>query len=257
VRGRRVEVDAVRADGRLFPAEVTLWTSGSQQSPSYNAFIRNVSQDKVQEQALAAAHDAALQASRLKSEFVANMSHEIRTPMNGVLGMTTLLRDTDLDPLQRDYVETVASCAESLLTVIDDILDFSKIEAGKLEVEAVDLELRPLVEDVVGPAQQLRGRPRARGRRLDRPGRARLRARRPAPAAAGAQQPGRQRREVHRARRGRGAGAALRARRAAGAASRCATPASASPPSSSSACSRRSPRPTPPPPASTAAPASG
>ena len=149
-QGLRVEVDAVRADGRVFPAEVTLWTSGSEQAPSYNAFIRNVAQDKVQEQALAAAHEAALEASRLKSEFVANMSHEIRTPMNGVLGMTTLLRDTDLDPLQHDYVETVASCAESLLTVIDDILDFSKIEAGKLEVEAVDLELRPLVEDVVG-----------------------------------------------------------------------------------------------------------
>jgi PAS domain S-box-containing protein len=154
----RAEVDAVHADGRLFPAEITLWVSGTAEALSCNAFIRDVTSTKAQEKELAVAHDAALAASRLKSEFVANMSHEIRTPMNGVLGMTSLLQETDLDPIQRDYVETVGSCAESLLTVIDDILDFSKIEAGKLELEAVDVELRPLVEDVVGLLSTSAGR---------------------------------------------------------------------------------------------------
>ncbi len=128
------------------------WTASNLLAdPSVNGYVLNgfdVTEARQASEDLLAARDAALVASKTKSEFVSMMSHEIRTPMNGVIGLTELLLETDLDGEQHELASGVKVSADRLLVIINDILDFSKIEAGKLEIEEVSFDVRNVVDDV-------------------------------------------------------------------------------------------------------------
>ncbi len=164
-----VEIEALRVDGSPVMVEASAAMMEFDGRPATQVVFRDLTERKQTEEVLRRAAEQteatnreleravaranrsaeeAQAASIAKSEFVANMSHEIRTPINGVIGMTSLLLDTDLSPLQRDYAETVGVSAESLLAIVNDILDFSKIEAGKLEMEDLAFDLRNALEEM-------------------------------------------------------------------------------------------------------------
>jgi PAS domain S-box-containing protein len=142
-----------RADGTVFPVEVYIHTADVDGRLTVIKTIRDISERRDAAEQVALALDHALEASRLKSEFVATMSHEIRTPMHGVIGMSELLLETHLLPLQREYASTVKESAQSLLTIIDDILDFSKLEANKMELEAVVFDPLQIVASTLNLAR--------------------------------------------------------------------------------------------------------
>lgn len=111
--------------------------------------MKNITHKKNMEALWIKEKEAAIEGSKKKSDFLASMSHEIRTPMNGIIGLTTLMNETPLNPEQKEYVGIIKRSANALLSLINDILDHSKIEAGKVELVHENFSLKVLTHDVI------------------------------------------------------------------------------------------------------------
>ena len=150
------ELPLLAASGRQIPTLENFFVIRDEQGKAryFGNVITDITRQKKTEQALHDAKDEAEQASRFKSEFLANMSHEIRTPLNAIMGMTYLVKNTQLTVRQRDYIDKVQSSSRNLLGVINDILDFSKIEAGRLDMEDIDFQLDDVFENLANIESQ-------------------------------------------------------------------------------------------------------
>jgi PAS domain S-box-containing protein len=129
----------------------------------YQGTLTDITDRKIAEHDLCSARDQALEASRLKSQFLANISHELRTPLNAVLGMAQILQDSALPPTAHECAQTIRRSAQVLLDLITEILDYSKIEAGRLELDNHPFSVREVVST---PAEMLQERASAKGLQL-------------------------------------------------------------------------------------------
>lgn len=143
---RSMEVTMIRKDGRPIPCLISaavIELSGEQCNVS---FTRDISALKQTQHELIEAREAALTASRAKSEFLSSMSHEIRTPLNSILGMADLLTETEVTAEQRHLVNTMVTNGNALLQIINDVLDLARIESGRMTLERAEFDLRELIE---------------------------------------------------------------------------------------------------------------
>ncbi len=155
-----VETTGRDARGTLFPVEFARGRDATHATGETIIILRDITQRKAAEEAIRAAHDRAVEAAEVKSQFLATMSHEIRTPINAVVGMSELLLQTPLSEEAREYATTVRDSAESLLAIVNDILDFSKIEAGRMRLESAPFSPVVAVEnatDILAAAARKKG----------------------------------------------------------------------------------------------------
>ncbi|MGI4942414.1 MAG: PAS domain S-box protein [Janthinobacterium lividum] len=157
--GKRIEVEAIRADGSRFPVELAITPTKVGEQPRFTAYLRDVTERKRSERDLIAAKDTAEEANRAKSTFMANMSHELRTPLSAIIGYSEMLQEEiedsgDPGGIAGDMGKIEAN-ARHLLGLINDVLDLSKIESGKMEVYAEDFDADVMVREVASTVQAL------------------------------------------------------------------------------------------------------
>jgi PAS domain S-box-containing protein len=141
----------IRKDGRRVPVRLSIVAlrDAAGDVAGYVGVAADITERRRDMEALRKSKEEAEEATRVKSAFLATMSHEIRTPMNGVIGMTSLLLDTELTEDQREFTEVIRVSGETLLVVINDILDYSKIESGKMDFESQPIDLQEALESTI------------------------------------------------------------------------------------------------------------
>jgi PAS domain S-box-containing protein len=137
------------ANQEIIPTQISIADIVYNDIPCNLIFLYDISARKDTERKLKEAREFAEQTAEFKSKFLANMSHEIRTPMNAMLGFTDLLKETNLTPDQKEYVDIINSSGQDLLVIINDILDLSKIEAGKMTLRPRKFNLSKVIQKVI------------------------------------------------------------------------------------------------------------
>ncbi|MGR3614714.1 MAG: ATP-binding protein [Paracoccaceae bacterium] len=151
----RVELAALRKTGEEFPVELNITSIKDGKRTKFIAYIRDISERKINEQKLIDARDRAERTDKAKSQFLAVMSHEMRTPLNGIMGILDLLRTTKLSPKQDHYTKIATASSEILLEHINEALDITRIETGTLQPSPQHFELSKLVRSVVDVLEPL------------------------------------------------------------------------------------------------------
>jgi PAS domain S-box-containing protein len=145
---QRTELTAARKNGEEFPIELTITGIQDENEIYYSAFIRDISSRRQREEELMQMKEKAEQAAKAKSQFLSVMSHELRTPLNAVIGITHLMLQGNPREDQQEDLRTLQFSGESLLHIINDILDFTKLDSGKIELSAIDFNLRELSQSL-------------------------------------------------------------------------------------------------------------